>query len=390
MNTDLQYLVKQLQASPGYMSCGKRRIAERFDVDEDIVAEAKRIIRGVEKPVTNSTPEPIKHELDAYLAQHGIKKSDVSQVYYKESSGGTLFTVQTTHSKNQQQLNKEELYNYLSEQTFDLPEPLKTEKSNTVSIINIFDAHIDKLSYVGEGGMKELNDNLNKLKENFNSILQDVLQDKPETIVFPIGSDFFNSNGSAPHSTKKGTPQQVTVHWQHSFEAGVNFYRSCIDEIIKHCNIHILDLSGNHDADKVYYLGQVIKAIYENDDRVTLQLNRDNRKYVFLNDVLIGYQHGDIAKRKIQKLPNVMAIEQKDNWAKAEHRVWILGDVHHSEKYTTFSSFEDMGVDINFYRPATSNDVWHYENMWIGAKKSLSATSYVNGATKIKQYEVFF
>lgn len=325
-----------------------------------------------------------------FLEENGIRKEDVADVYFKEKSDGIKFTVRMRGSQVDESLFEETAFSeFLKTQSFQLPKKIQQTKTNNVAILNLYDAHCDKLSYLGNGGREELFQNLDVLKSVFSEMLGDVLKHNPQNIIFPIGSDWFNTNG-AENMTKNGTPQQITVRWQDSFEAGVDFYRSCIDEIIKHTNVHLLDIAGNHDRDKVYYLGQVIKAIYEKDERVNIILNRHNRKYLYINDILFGFQHGDIGKNKISKLPNVMAVEQPQNWATAKYKLWIMGDRHHKVEYNSFSSVEEGGVEIKFFRPSTTEDQWHFEQMWIGARKSMRGIVYEDGARKIHDCEIIF
>jgi len=85
-----------------------------------------------------------------------------------------------------------------------------------------------------------------------------------------------------------------------------------------------------------------------------------------------------------------MAIEQAKNWGSAKYRVWLLGDIHHREKYTTYSTLGDSGVDIEFLRSSTSVDQWHHDQMWIGSKKSISAFSFIDGSKKKRTHEIIF
>lgn len=390
-------LILELTNKPSYQSWSPKRISKQFGYSIEEVKHALAFLTQTEDEEETSGyaeydyENDDKHQSDyeAFLERQQIDEEDVTQVYIKEKAEGKVrFTVQTRHNRSKE-INKETLYDYLSNNSFTLPKSIKYRATNTLALLDITDAHIDKMDYVGQGGVEELNKNLRLLKRKFRDLLDDILETNPETIVFPVGSDFFNTNGSE-RATKNGTPQQLSVHWEDSFQAGVDFYRSCIDEMIKTCNVILVDIGGNHDNDKVFYLGQILKAVYESDDRIETYIGKDKRKYIFKNDILLGFEHGDIAKKKIKKLPNTMAIEQPTNWGKAKHRSWILGDIHHKETYTTLSTLEDQGVDIKFLRPATSSDRWHMDEMWIGAKKSITAIIYQNSAEKIKEVEIFF
>lgn len=387
---------------PGHLKTATIDIAERLDIDYDSVSKGRQLYRefGENVPDFNhmtSSKTDFKEEAKTYdsvddyekfLKDNGIKEEDVVQVYYKQKANGIRFTVQTRHDK-QEEINKEDLYEYLKQYDFNKDNyRANYDPDNTFAVLNLFDAHIDKLSYTGKGGYWEAKANAEYLIQKANILLDNIFEYKPERIILPIGNDFFNTNDANP-STKKGTPQPYTMHWEDGFKLGIWFYRTLIDYIKEFTNVHIVNIPGNHDKDKVYYLGEVMKALYENDNQVTLDLNKDKRKYFYLYNVLIAFGHGDVEKRRIKDLPTAMAIEQPDLWGQAKYRTWILGDIHHSEEYKSLSTLEHNGVDIKFFRPATDSDRWHTEQLWIGSRKSLSYIIYRDNASRITTDELF-
>jgi len=324
-----------------------------------------------------------------FLSDNGIKEEDVVQVYYKQKADGIRFTVQTRFDQ-QPEIDKETLKDYLKDYSFEQVKPTSTYiADDSFAIFDLFDAHIDKLNYTGKGGYWEAKENAKYLLGESNKLLDDILSYKPEVIILPIGNDFFNTNDANP-TTKKGTPQPTSMHWEDSFKIGVWFYRTLINMIIdKGCKVHAINIPGNHDKDKVFHLGEVIQALFEEHENVTLTMNKDKRKYVVYNKVLLGFAHGDVAKKKVTNLPTAMAIEMPEAWGRVNHRCWILGDIHHRETYKSLQTLEHNGVDIKFLRPATSADSWHTNEMWIGAKKSISYIVYRNEGSRITEDELF-
>ena len=389
---------------PGHLKTATTEIANRLDVSYDDVVEGRAQYRedkenGQNKErVTVSSKKDFENEAKVYdsvddykqfLEDNGIDEEDVVQVYYKQKADGIRFTVQTRFS-TQPELNKETLAEFLSDYEFESVKPSNTyEPENAFAILNLFDAHIDKLGYTAKGGYWEAKENAKYLLKQADILLQDIVKFKPESIVLPIGNDFFNTNDANP-ATKRGTYQATTMHWEDSFKIGIWFYRTLINMIIDAgCKVDLINIPGNHDKDKVFHLGEVVKALYEENEHVTLTMNQDKRKYVVKNKVLLGFAHGDIAKKKIKSLPTAMAIEQPQAWGQVNHRCWILGDIHHKEEYSSLQTLEEKGVEIKFLRPATSADKWHTDEMWIGAKKSISYMVYRNSGMRVTQDELF-
>ena len=379
----VEKVIKFFEEYPGHLKTGKKKLADRIGCSLADIDKAKEIIRNEEQPAYNN--------LDEFAKEQGFDLNKAKYIWYKGEGLSVAVKPENEQIDIESLLESLNNYNYKP----SLIPKLGAKSSNTVSIINLFDAHIDKLSMNSDGGIKAIENNLDVLFSAFKEVLSDVLLDMPSTIVFPIGNDFFNTNGSNP-TTKRGTPQDATVHWQDSFEIGVKFYRKCIDEMLQYCNVYLPIVPGNHDEDKVYFLSQVLKATYNgqnynfNYNSITIDDCKIHYKFVYLNDVLFGLDHGQVGAKKINYLPSVMATTKPKLWAKAKHRVWLLGHVHHKEDYRTKRSYEHGGVDISFLRGATDHDEWHVNNMWVGAKKAVSAISYIDGARKIINHEIFF
>lgn len=400
----LQKALEFFEENPGHLKTSSARIALRLNTSLDDVIEARRIYRQrlrdkvslkgdfttieEKEDWTNKSKEKgVETQYKKFLERNGIKEEDVVNVYYKEKSDGIRFTVQTK-SKREELVDGEEIYEYLSKYEFK-PSPIIDDyKSYQVTaVLNIFDAHIDKLSFTnnGEVGLQE---NLDKLYDFFKQLLYGILEHNPSLIIFPIGNDFFNTNGSSG-ATKAGTPQDTYVGWRESFQAGLEFYRRCIDTITQYTSVYLVDIPGNHDSDQVFYLSQILKAVYEDNTRVLMNFSKSPRKYILTNSVLFGFGHGKTEVKRMKDLPTVMALEVPEHWADAEHRVWILGDKHHSEKYKVIESIEHNGVDIEIFRAASDTDEWHHNQMWIAAKKSISALIYKDSGKRIIKDELF-
>lgn len=360
---------------PGHLKTAKKDIADRLNIQPSDITKAKQLIR--------EDKEPSFTELDEFAQQQGFNPDNASLVWYKNKD------LSVAVKKEQPELDKESLYEFLSDYDYqDAKQDYTFETNDSFAVLNLFDAHIDKLAYTGKGGYWEAKENAKYLLKSVEPFIKSYKHNKIERIVIPIGNDFFNTNDANP-STKKGTPQPYTMHWEDGFKLGIWFYRTLINRLAEVTNVHVINIAGNHDKDKVFYLGEVIKALYEGSPNVTVDLNQDKRKYTFIHKVLLGFSHGDIAKRRIKDLPTVMAVEQSDHWGQANHRCWILGDIHHKEEYKSFQTLEHNGVDINFFRPATSADKWHTDSMWISSKKSVSSIIYLNSGTRIITDEYF-
>lgn len=258
------------------------------------------------------------------------------------------------------------------------PEPFTYEQkrnNENCAIINLFDAHMDKLCLLNETNEHStIADNVARFERSFDELLAQCLIYEPETIYIPVGSDFFNTNDLSIHpSTKKGTPQRILGSQEDSFVTGINAYRRCIDKAAQHCNVICPVIKGNHDEDKVFYLGVALNIAYESNSRVTIDNTRHQRKYYKYGENLFGFAHGDKEKRKIDQLPLLMAEEQKHMWASTTYREWYMGDIHHKQEFKFLRAKDFVGCTVRFLRSVGTTDKWHHDAGYIGVPRTSEA-----------------
>jgi hypothetical protein len=121
--------------------------------------------------------------------------------------------------------------------------------------------------------------------------------------------------------------------------------------------VDILIISGNHDQQRSFYLGEVLSAWYANNDSVEIDNGAAPRKYYKFGNSLIGFAHG--YSEKVQNLPLIMALEAPDMWAKTNYREWHTGDKHHKEDMV-FRANESNGVLVRILRSLAPDDAWTF------------------------------
>jgi len=133
-------------------------------------------------------------------------------------------------------------------------------------------------------------------------------------ILFPIGSDFFNSD-TIYNTTTKGTPQDEDLRWQKTFNVGVRLLIDAIN-LLKQTGVQVdvVVIPGNHDFERSFYMGAYLEAWFNNDTLVKVNNGASPRKYYKFGKVLLGLTHG--SEEKESSLPLLMAsdIESKPYW----------------------------------------------------------------------------
>jgi hypothetical protein len=248
----------------------------------------------------------------------------------------------------------------------------KKVKEKNILEINISDLHIGKLAWNEE--TKDGNYDTKIATKRFVDTLEKTIARASvfdyERIVFPIGNDFFNSDNIFG-TTTGGTAQDVDVRWQKSYRMGRELLINAIDYLKQYAPVDVIVVQGNHDEERMFYVGDALDLFYTNCDSVTVDNSASLRKYYKFGKVLLGFTHG--AKEKQADLPLIMANECPKEWAETSFRELHLGHLHHRREIKYLSTQEYKGVVVRLMRSLTSADAWHASKGFIGSVKGSEA-----------------
>lgn len=318
--------------------------------------------------VTTYNHDALREECEAA----GIPIESVKH-YWHKSKHVSLFA--KTESEG---VKKEEVFKRLlaSFGEYELPSftfPEQSHSSNC-AIINLYDAHLDKVSIKGETGEDvTMQDNIDRYVLGFDKLLANVLTHNPEQIIFPIGNDLFHANDMTGR-TKRGTAIQYLCSPE---EAYAKICKVTIDCIIKlaqtGAKVVIPFVKGNHDEDNITILGFWLRELFADNKQIGFLPGRMQRNYIKYGQNLFGFAHGDKEKSKINDLPLLMAQEVPRLWADTKYRKFLCGDLHHEFEYKFLSSKDKPGVQIAFLRSVGGSDKWHVDHGWTGIPKTAYA-----------------
>lgn len=186
-----------------------------------------------------------------------------------------------------------------------------------------------------------------------------------ERILLPIGNDFFNVNSKA-NTTVRGTPQQEDTRWKKTFRAG----RAVAIEMIEMCSeiapVQVPIIVGNHDEEKVFYLGDALECWFHNNPNVSINNSPTARKYYLYGVNLIGFTHG--SEESFKRLPMTMPIEVPELWAKSGYREFHCGDKHHKKDLLDVTADESGGIVVRILRSITPQDAWTDGKAFFGVR----------------------
>jgi hypothetical protein len=243
-----------------------------------------------------------------------------------------------------------------------------TKRKPCLLEINIFDLHFGKLAWNEETGV---NYDIKIAREVFFTCLFQLLEQSKnyniEKILFPVGNDFFNVDNKL-NTTSAGTPQDEDTRWKKTFKLGRQLIIDAIEHLRQIAPVDVLIVPGNHDVERIFYLGDALECFYHKCDDVKIDNGAKVRKYYRYGKCLIGYTHG--RDEKIYELPHIMASEEPILWANTKYREWHLGEIHHKKEIKWISTEEFKGVTVRFMRSLAGTDAWHYSKGYISALRA--------------------
>jgi len=286
-------------------------------------------------------------ELDLHLKERGIEKKDVQSVKHWQTSSGELrFSIVTKEDKKDLTEFKEKFFEEMKQYIPRVVDPVYSfKKGSPVAYeISLPDFHYGK---IGTMSQSQANlDFLNTIKE---------LHRKAEGLniekfILPIGNDGLNSEGYS-RATTKGTPQHDAEEWQETFRGYWKLLVIAIDYLSAFAPVDVIVIQGNHDFERMFYIGEVIESWYRDYSPVTVDNSYDSRKYYCYGKNMLMFTHGD--KEKPANMPLLMATEQPLMFAQCPHREVHCGH-QHREIVNTY-----QGVKVRFLPSICTNDAWH-------------------------------
>jgi hypothetical protein len=187
-----------------------------------------------------------------------------------------------------------------------------------------------------------------------------------EKILLPVGNDMFNVN-SKTNLTVNGTAQQEDTRFQKTFRAGWHLVVNMIEKCSEIAPVEVVVIKGNHDEERIFYLGEVLAAWFDKNPNVGIDNKAIGRKYYLYGKNLIGFAHGSDVKP--EKLEGLMPLEEPDKWAASKFREWHTGHVHHLYKLNNDAE-ENLGIVVRSLRSLVPADAWTFDHGFVGALRA--------------------
>jgi hypothetical protein len=332
------------------------------------------IAKSIEEAIQQKTEEKEK-EIQERDFLEDLKDMQVDRVWLRADGKRSL---QLSKPKNQlSQLEaieafKESLkdYNFANLYTAKKNQyPSVEEDEEKTAVVCLFDIHLGKLSLYYY--TNDFDITASEVKYEFDRLFENLKKQEGITkIVFPIGNDLFNVDGTML-TTSNGTPQDNDPDLYKAFKMGLNLSRYMIDSLKTIAPVEVPMVLGNHARYTEMLLGAALDSIYKNDANVTIDDSPLLRKYIKCGNTLLGLSHGE---KKHDFYSRLLPFEAKEYFSSCKHFYILLGDKHHdnySKKTYKANSMggggevtslqEIDGVTVIQLGALSRLDRWHYK-----------------------------
>ncbi len=284
--------------------------------------------------------------------------------------------------------------------------PKYTYQKNTDKVgenllmLTINDLHLGRFVWEEECGIGSSSEIAERNAINgVNELLENASYTNIDKILYYVGHDYFTIDSVRPFGmTSNGTPQEVDMRWQQLFEFGEELQIQIIKYLSTIAPVEVQVIPGNHDLQTSFYLGRVLRAVFHNDENVTINAKAPVRKYFRFGECNLMGSHGKYEKP--QDIHAIMMAEDKKNMGDTKYWYALFGHQHHYvektikavEKYkglgTVANVNEDYkGLTITYLPNLSHRDDYEVERAYVGTIRSAMAMIFnsVKGRTAIFQ-----
>ncbi len=229
--------------------------------------------------------------------------------------------------------------------------------------------HLGKLSHKYDTGE---NYDYKIAQDRFKTIVESIvttqLHEKADTLLVPIGSDFFNTD-TTTNTTTFGTPQDNDLRWKKLFLEGLKMWTEALMTYHERFNhIDVIYKPGNHDKMASFYLFVALQQLFMNDPKINFINNYQPTQCYSWGKCAIFLNHGDkkgTGKRpSSNRLLRSITAEFPVEWGNSIHRELHLDHLHQEYMFD-----DEYGIILRRAPSPAGLYEWHYENRYLASPR---------------------
>ena len=212
------------------------------------------------------------------------------------------------------------------------PRTRKTPKGPPQMLVfGLYDVHIGALAWEAEcGENNNTNLGVERCKNAVDDLMREVAPYNIERAVVPVGNDIAHFDNFKIETSSGNHTMDSDSRYPKIVVACHDVLAYQIDSLLADVEqVTVKLVQGNHDRDTAFHLCCWLEQRYRNDERVVVDIDLMSRKYVFWKGTLLGFMHGDKAKK--ERGFRLMAEEAKGHWGEAKCKEIHTGHFHNRD-----------------------------------------------------------
>lgn len=200
--------------------------------------------------------------------------------------------------------------------------------SGQLALYPVFDLHIGAMAHKHECGENYSTDISEKVLSDFFDYAVEIAPGAEKAVLL-IGGDFLHSDGLDAVTPASGHVLDQDSRYAKLVHVAIRSVRRAVSKMLdKHNEVEIQIIEGNHDQAGMIWLRAAMKAFYEDEPRVFVDVSPMILHKTKWGKTLLGYTHGHTMKKADTRLA-AMATDFREEFGTSKYIYTHSGHWHH-------------------------------------------------------------
>lgn len=295
--------------------------------------------------------------------KHCAEKLAGTSTLFDKTGKVVLQWVKTSADESKEKSLQEEVLKALKEK---LPKysPVAAPQHKLDDLLSAYfitDYHLGMLAWSQETGGEDWD--MKKAEALLINWFQMAIRSAPDSArcVFAQLGDFLHWDGLDAVTPQHGNILDADTRFAKLVRCAIRVTRQIINMLLeKHSQIHIIMADANHDPASETWLREWLAAVYEDDQRVSVETSADSYYCVEHGNTSLFFHHGH--KRKVENVDDVFVAKFREVFGRTKHSYAHLGHLHSNELKETNL------MQVERHRTLSAPDAYAAKGGWISGR----------------------
>ncbi|AGK86490.1 winged helix-turn-helix domain-containing protein [Salmonella enterica] len=243
-----------------------------------------------------------------------------------------------------------------------VPRPKKRLNEKLLNLYTVSDFHLGMLAWADESG----DDWDMKIAEDlFSRWFDAAFQKAPDAGVGVINllGDFAHFDSLDAVTPASGHVLDADTRYQKLVRYMIRMVRRVVNmALVKHKNVHLLIVQGNHDESGMIWLAEMFNTLYDNEPRVFVDTSADVYKMVQHGKTTLFFHHGH--KARFDAIEPVMIAKFRKAFGESVYSYAHVGHLHHQK------IVESRNMIVEQHRTLAAKDAYASRGGWMSGRSA--------------------